>query len=424
MADPSYHYPPPQAHPHRKPLPHLQPQRPYPSEPEQSAYGHSRSRTTSSNVFPTNQSQQQQQQQKYSPAYAQQNAILAGPYTSRRTPSTNTFSTIASSGNGPVPMRQSMSSNFSSSSTANDLRRSTSSRSGGSQQPTSYVALMRKQKATVWCDRAQHEDPRLLAARRAAKIRAANEVLGSHLNVGGRATTSGSGSIVGSNRVTAKIRHHGKAGLVGFTGHASSTGQFGVGVGGVPMRLSASEVEGGSDEEDDDGAGGNKFNHHRSGSGRSSLGSGTRGLMHARQSGASGASGRWSSGNTPPSERESAGSLHDLTETPVPVAHARKSSVGKDYFTVADGRGLNSLGGRSTGSGSSGEKRDGVPELDNGSAAARLASRSLLANTNLVAREKSVRNPEELRRRGSVDERTMTMSAGRLFVANPDEDSD
>jgi hypothetical protein len=36
-------------------------------------------------------------------------------------------------------------------------------------------------------------------------------------------------------------------------------------------------------------------------------------------------------------------------------------------------------------------------------------------------REVSVKkNPEELRRRGSVDDRTMTMSAGRLFVANPD----
>jgi hypothetical protein len=30
------------------------------------------------------------------------------------------------------------------------------------------------------------------------------------------------------------------------------------------------------------------------------------------------------------------------------------------------------------------------------------------------------RTSEELRRRGSVDDRTMTMSAGRLFVANPD----
>jgi hypothetical protein len=54
--------------------------------------------------------------------------------------------------------------------------------------------------------------------------------------------------------------------------------------------------------------------------------------------------------------------------------------------------------------------------------AARLAANSLLKAT--ITREKSVRNPDELRRRGSVDERTMTMSAGRLYIANPDADSD
>jgi hypothetical protein len=85
--------------------------------------------------------------------------------------------------------------------------------------------------------------------------------------------------------------------------------------------------------------------------------------------------------------------------------------------------------GGSMASGSSAERQDAVAELD----AARVASNSLLngvKNMSIgaggagVTREKSVRNPEELRRRGSVDERTMTMSAQRLFVANPDEDSD
>jgi len=38
--------------------------------------------------------------------------------------------------------------------------------------------MMRKQKATVWCDRAQYEDPRMLAAQRQAKARAAQEVAG------------------------------------------------------------------------------------------------------------------------------------------------------------------------------------------------------------------------------------------------------
>ena len=62
-----------------------------------------------------------------------------------------------------------------------------------------------------------------------------------------------------------------------------------------------------------------------------------------------------------------------------------------------------------------------MADLNSGEAA-RLASNSLLQST--ITREKSVRNPEELRRRGSVDERTMTMSAGRLYIANPDADSD
>ncbi len=176
------------------------------------------------------------------------------------------------------------------------------------------------------------------------------------------------------------------------------------------MRLSATEVEGGDDDDElESGAGG--IHHHRSGSGRSSVSSARRGLTYARQSGASGASGRWSAGHTPPSEADMLESLNDLAEeTPVPTGHAAK-----DYFASADGS------TRSIGSGSSGERADGLAELG-GSDAARLASNSLLKST--ITREKSTKNPDELRRRGSVDDRTMTMSAGRLFVANPDVDSD
>jgi hypothetical protein len=272
------------------------------------------------------------------------------------------------------------------------------------------VALMRKQKATVWCDRAQHEDPRLLAAQRAAKIRATMEVIGGA--GGGRTSTSGSGSLAGSNRVTAKIRHHGKAGLVGY-----SPGDLVGGVGGVPMRLSASEVEGG-DSDDDDSASGKMHYHKRTGSGRSSLGSGRKGLTY-RQSGTSSLTGRWSSGNTPPSEKERLDSMEDVAEageTPVPSAHPKT----KDYFAAADGNGD---GTASAGSGSSGERNDNVGDLGSTVVdAARLASNSLMKST--VTREKSLRNPEDLRRRGSVDERTMTMSAGRLYIANPDADSD
>jgi len=105
--------------------------------------------------------------------------------------------------------------------------------------------------------------------------------------------------------------------------------------------------------------------------------------------------------------------VQEAGETPVPGTHQRA----KDYF-AAEGNGD---GTRSAGSGSSGERADAVGEL-NTADAARLASNSLLKST--VTREKSVKNPDELRRRGSVDDRTMTMSAGRLYIANPDADSD
>ena len=42
-----------------------------------------------------------------------------------------------------------------------------------------YVTTLRKQRATVWCERAQTEDPRIMAAQRAAKARATMEVTGS-----------------------------------------------------------------------------------------------------------------------------------------------------------------------------------------------------------------------------------------------------
>merc|ERR1711939_578911 len=131
---------------------------------------------------------------------------------------------------------------------ANSLpRRSTSGRSTSTDSPTSYVTLMRKQKATVWCDRAQNIDPRL---------RAAHEV--QSVNNSGRTSTLSSGGVVG------KIRHGGVPKAPGYV-PANLNGAS------VPLGLSANEMLG--DEEEGQSLGDNSMRHARTGSGRSSTNS-------------------------------------------------------------------------------------------------------------------------------------------------------
>jgi len=346
--------------------------------PPDSIYGHSRTRTTSSGPFPVTLSIQ-----STTPLHAQNM-----PY-SRRSPSLGTFSTTSTVA-PPAAYRTSP---------TTDLRRSTSSRSGGaSPAPTSYVAALRRQKGTVWCDRAQPEDPHMAAQLRAAKMRANQEMVG-----GPRVSTGYTGNppgrtstgISATGKVAAKIRHHGKPGVVGYT-----PGENHVGVGGVPPRLSATEVEGESTD-DDEGIAARQLHHRRTGSsGRSSTASGRRGIAY-RSSGGLGSQRerRWSPGGTP----ERTGSMVDAG------AGIRQEDIVGGRSDAASGK------ARSTGSGSSAERADNVGELGN---AARLAGNSLMHST--ITREKSVKSPEELKRRGSVDERTATMTAGRLYIANPD----
>jgi hypothetical protein len=313
----------------------------------------------------------------------------------RRSPSVNTFSTISSSGGTMQPPAAYRTS------PTTDLRRSTSSRSGGtigSTQPSSYVALLRKQKATVWCDRAQYEDPRLLAAQRQARIRAQMQIVGgAGSSMGGPGSAGGSSSARTSTglslpgtKVAAKIRHHGKSAVVGYAPENNY-----IGVGGVPLRLSATEVEGGDSDEEDVSM--QRLHHRRTGSsGRSSTNSGRRGAAYRTSGGVGPGGRRWSPGDTP----ERSGSLVEEREGPqgLPVDDAASGEAG------------------SMASGSEGERADNVPDLS--SKAARYASNSLLHSA--ITREKSTKNAEELKRRGSVDERAMSMSAGRLFIANPD----
>ncbi|KAI1171832.1 hypothetical protein F4777DRAFT_33880 [Nemania sp. FL0916] len=340
-----------------------------PLEPVPQAYSHSRTRTTSSNTFPTQYHAMPMPMPMPMSAHLQQPQLPAGH--ARRSPSVNTFSTT-SSNPPPAAFRTSP---------PGDLRRSTSSRSTGNQQ-TSYVALLRKQKATVWSDRAQTEDPRTLAQQRAAKQKAAQEVTGRAIQA---RTSTG---ISGAGKVVTKFRHHGKPGVVGY---APENTNF-MGVGGVPLRLSATEVEGEDSEDDDVSA--QKLHHRRTGSsGRSSTASGRRGIAYRTSGGVGPGGKRWSPNDTP-----DRGSMVDEPEY----------KPGDDHIERTP----------STHSGSSAERADALPELS-GPNASKLASNSLL--NAALTREKSVKNPEDLKRRGSVDERTMTLSSGRLFIANPDQ---
>lgn len=132
-------------------------------------------------------------------------------------------------------------------------------------------------------------------------------------------------------------------------------------------------------------------------------------MTYSRQSGASSTAGRWSAGHTTPDNEPR---IEDTAETPLA---SKQQATSKDYF-ANEGDGT----AGSMGSGSSGERADGVAELS----ASKLASNSLLKSQTGTVKSLRHGGYGDLGRRDSVDDRTMTMSAGRLYIANPDEDSD
>lgn len=244
----------------------------------------------------------------------------------------------------------------------------------------------------------------MLAKQKQAKMRALQTV-GTNSTTGTSTTGRSSTGLSSTGKVVGKIRHHGKPGVVGYAPDNNY-----VGVGGVPLRLSATEVEG-EDSDDENDPGRSSLHHRRTGSsGRSSTAgsigqSGRRGLNY-RTSNGSGL--HMTGGGSQNSNRRWNGTGSNGDNTP-----ERRSSLAR---TPSDKR----PSGAVSRSSSAGERADEVPDLD--AAAARLASNSLtnsLMNATLT-REKSVKNPDELRRRGSVDERTVTLTSGRLFIANPD----
>lgn len=311
---------------------------------------HSRTRTTSSNVFPP----QGSQPYPGPPPPIPQSMTLPTRPSSRRMSSTTT--STSSTGNHPIGQTNQG---------VSDIRRNASSRSANSQ--LGYVALLRRQKATVWCDRAQPEDARLREQALRAKKRAYLEVHGS----GNRAGALNSG----------KIRH-GPKGTTEF----SPSNLVGA---KVPVRLSANEINDGEDDTHslDGGA-----LHRRTGSGRSSLGS-----AHRYPSGYTRPQGTMGSNSTPPNEKTD---LPELSEnTPAELHEEEKSRLPSQTKDDA-----------ATTHSSEHEEGDAVGDMQAPSAA-------------VTAAEKA-KKAADLRRRGSVDERTTSMTNVRLFVANPDCDSD
>lgn len=130
-----------------QPLTRIVPDHQYDGTPQQSQ-GHMHSRTVSSIAMPAalvSQPHQPQQYQTAQPQYQNYTNPQMQQQSTRRTLSNGTASTSSTSN---APIRKN--------SGSTNLQRTASSLSGGStNSPTSYVALMRKQKATVWCDRAQ-----------------------------------------------------------------------------------------------------------------------------------------------------------------------------------------------------------------------------------------------------------------------------
>ena len=295
---------------------------------------------------------------------------------SRRTPSTSTSSTAYT---GQAPSRTP-------SAASSALSRTSSSRSQASCSPTSYVALMRKQKATVWCDRGQHEDPRIVAQQKAAKIRAARDISGP--NMPGRTSTGSMGS--SSLGMRSKIKHN-MTKTVGQS-YANTIGSS------VPVRLSANEV-GDEAYTRSDSLNMKDGPHKRSESGRLSQASNQwlsvndKNIPHRNSNGSkySGGSSAGSGNETSPAE--------DYTTIAEMPTTANRDTHGDDYFGQNGGEG---------GSGGSAEREASFGNLGN-------------MDAPRPTRREEGKTAEELRRRGSVDERANTLSGNvRLFIANPD----
>ncbi|KAJ6261564.1 hypothetical protein Dda_4234 [Drechslerella dactyloides] len=317
---------------------------------------------------------------------------------------------------------------------SHSLHRSTSNGSSGSSN--AYVTTLRKQKATVWCDRAQREDSRFLAAQKAAKARAAEEVArAASQQAHHRSSESGSSVHRG------KISHHGRGGRKSSSvDHEFSTNRSLVA--GVPARL---DIDDDTSDEDQPGSGsGSAYGGitRRTNSGRSSINSAGNRRFTTTTTSSSGGSGN--SGNCTPqlqiriqdlqnysgynatntSSPSTYSRSSSLMETAVPevpeavdtpgtiIADPRNAGLHQDYFPVNR---------------KSSSSNRPVIQPDVGMMPLPMHSDGVSggehhSRPNSLMRAISSRAPADLRRKGSIDDsRTMTMGRVRLFVANPDQ---
>ena len=275
--------------------------------------------------------------------------------------------------------------------------------------------MMRRQRATVWSDRAQTEDPRLLAQRRAAKQRAMLEVQG---GVSGRSSTLLSGG---------KIRHNATAKGLSF----NTSTMVGT---GVPLRLSANEV--GEEEDDMDR---NQMLHRRPGSGRSSTGS-TRTPAGQRVPQAQGRISSSSSSQKPPSIEipETRPDIPEIVETAVetkPVEapppmhqieertgslrlHDPGDMYGDDHYERESYPRTRTLQLHSAETMDRPNNSFGTVDEREESFGQLMEMAAPKGAVSLAAKQRNASG--DLKRSGSVDDRTSSMTNVRLFVANPD----
>ncbi|KAF3919054.1 hypothetical protein ABW21_db0202509 [Orbilia brochopaga] len=319
---------------------------------------------------------------------------------------------------------------------SHSLHRSASNGSSGSSN--AYVTTLRKQKATVWCDRAQREDSRFLAAQKAAKARAAEEVArAASQQAHHRSSESGSSVHRG------KISHHGRGGRKSSSvDHEFSTNRSLVA--GVPARL---DIDDDTSDEDQPGSGsGSAYGGitRRTNSGRSSINStGNRRFTTTTTSSGGGGSGSGNSGNCTPQLQIRIQDLqnysgYNATNTSSPSTYSRSSSLMEtavpEVPEIVDTPGTIIADPRNAGL-----RQDYFPAHRKSSSSNRPSPGPSQPDGMMISmhgdtlsgepprpaalmRAISSREPADLRRKGSIDDsRTMTMGRVRLFVANPDQ---